>query len=367
MQKVFISFLTSLFILFSYSSYACTDFVLKAQDGTVLITRSLEFGMDLKSNLRSSLRGRQFNPMTTDNKPAMNWTAKYGYLYLDALNAEITADGMNEKGLSFEYLYLPGETQYQTIPAGNENQAIPYYYLGDWILGNFSSVDEVRAALANKYIYQATLPGWGTLVFPVHAAVYDATGKGIIIEFINGHIQIHDSVNVMTNSPAYDWQVTNLRNYLNLSPVNPKPVLQDGYVYNITGQGAGMVGLPGDVSPPSRFVKTKFILGVVYPAANASQLLNLAQHIINNVDIPNGLARDIENGKTATDITEWVVFKDLTHKVLYFRTYDDMTIRSVSMDKVDFSESAKALKMPLVNPAPYVMDETTKFLATNNS
>lgn len=364
MQKLLLSLISSIFFLLSFSASACTDFVLKAQDGTVLITRSLEFGVDLKSNLRNSLRGREFNPTTPDNKPAMSWKAKYGYLYLDALNAEITSDGMNEKGLSFEYLYLPGETQYQTIPAGDENQSIPYYYLGDWILSNFATIDEVRTALANKHIYQANLAGWGTTIFPVHAAVYDATGKGIIIEFVNGQMHIHDSVDVMTNSPTYDWQVTNLRNYLNLSPINPKPFVQDGNVYNITGQGAGMVGLPGDVSPPSRFVKTKFMLASVYPVSNASTLLNLAQHIINNVDIPNGLARSVADGKTSTDITEWVVFKDLTHKVFYFRTYNDMTVRSVSMDKINFSETGKLFKMPLVNTEPFIMDETNKFIAT---
>lgn len=361
-RKLLTGMVTGFFFLINTTSNACTDFILKAQDGTFLVTRSLEFGMDLKSNLVSSPRGRQFNELTTDNKPAANWKAKYGYLYVDALNQPITSDGLNEKGLAFEYLYLPGETQYQSIPAGKESQAIPYFHFGDWILSNFATVDEVRTALADKYIYQAYLPTLGKLSFPLHAAVYDASGKGIIIEFIKGEIKIYDSVNIMTNDPTYDWQVANLRNFLNLSPVNPKPVTVDGIVYNITGQGAGMVGLPGDVSPPSRFVKTKFMLSVVTPVANASELLNQAQHIINNVDIPDGLARSVDNGKTTSDTTEWVVFKDLTHKVFYFRTYNDLTIRKVDMNKIDFSENAKTFKMPLVDAEPYVMDKTNQFM-----
>lgn len=342
-------------------SYSCTDFKLTAKDGTIIITRSMEFGMEMNSNLRTSTRGRSFATSLPNGKQGLAWKSKYGYVYLDGLGQDVTFDGMNETGLTFEYLYLPGETTYQTLPAGKENAALSYAQLGDWVLGNFKTIAEVREGLKNIYVVQTLLPGLGNMVLPGHASIYDSSGNGIVVEFYNNKINVYDNVGVMTNSPRYDWQVTNLRNYLNLSPNNPNPISANGLTFSATGQGAGMVGLPGDVSPPSRFVKTAFLTKYVFPVSSATDLLNLAQHIINNVDIPAGLARTTENGKVSTDTTQWVVFKDVTHKMLYYRTYNDMTVRSVAFDKINFSENAPLLKMP-VNGQPYTIDMTDKFI-----
>lgn len=342
---------------------ACTDFRIAAKDGTILVTRSMEFAQDMNSNLRNGLRGKQFAASTINGKPGLSWKGKYGYLYVDAMNQDITVDGMNENGLSFEYLYLPGETQYQTVPVGKEGQAIPYFYFGDWVLSNFKTIDEVRAALSNVFIVQQNLPGLGNVVFPVHASIYDASGKGIVVEFVNGKVNVSDNIGIMTNSPTYDWQVTNLRNYLNLSPYIPKPVTAGNLVFNATGQGSGMVGLPGDASPPSRFVKIATMLKSIYPVAAASDALNMAQHLINNVDLPAGFARSVENGQESSDITQWVVFKDLTNKIFYYRTYNDMTIRSVALGKLDFSASGPLFKMPLAQTPPYITDQTSRFMA----
>jgi choloylglycine hydrolase len=166
----------------------------------------------------------------------------------------------------------------------------------------------------------------------------------------------------MTNSPKYDWQVTNLRNYVNLSPINPNPIKTDKFTFNSTGQGAGAVGLPGDASPPSRFVKTSFMVNYVYPSQTSTDLINTAQHVINNVDLPAGYVRSIENGQTSTDITQWVVFKDVTHKTFYYRTYNDMTLRQIAMAKIDFTKTAPRLIMPL-STTPYVLDMTNQFMA----
>ncbi|VVC74962.1 Choloylglycine hydrolase [Aquicella siphonis] len=340
---------------------ACTDFRVMAKDGTLIVGRSMEFAVDMNANLRSSNRMRQFADTAPDGKPAMSWKAKYGYLYIDGMNQDITVDGINENGLSFEYLYLPGETQYQAVPQGKESQSIPYYHFGDWVLGNFKTVDEVRQALANIFVYEQTLPSLGSAIFPLHAVIQDATGKGIVVEFVRGQMMIYDFMGVLTNSPTYDWQITNLRNYLNLSPYSPKPVTAGGFTFSSTGMGSGSVGLPGDASPPSRFTKISFMLNSVYPVQTAADALNLAQHLINNVDLPAGLVRSIDQGKESSDITQWVVFKDLSHKILYYRTYNDMTVKGVSMSKIDFSEKAPLLKMPLAQPA-YIMDMTDKFM-----
>ncbi len=366
-MKLQVAKLISFFIVtfvFSPAIFACTDYRLTAKDNTVLITRTLEFPIDLKSNLRSAPRDKQVTAKAPNGGSGLSWKNKYGYLFVDAFDQNIVVDGMNEAGLSFEYLYLPGETQYPSVPAGKEAQSLPYYQLGEWVLGNFKTIDEVKKALADIYVYQARFPvdvaDIQNVIFPLHASIYQADGKGIVIEFVNGKVTVYDNIGIMTNSPIYSWQVTNLRNYLNLSPYNPKAITVDGISYSATGQGSGSVGIPGDASPPSRFAKIAFLTTAAYPVNNKSDLLNLSEHIINNVDIPRGIARSVENGKESADYTQWTVFKDLTHKVIYYRTYNDLTLRMVDLNKVDFTDKTQPLKMPLTNP-PYTMDMTSKF------
>lgn len=366
MRKTFIYHLiaaTSALCIVSTPALACTDFRLAAKDGTLLITRSMEFGQDLQSSLRSSPRGRLFNTTTPNKKPGLSWTSKYGYLYVDGFNIDVSFDGMNETGLTFEYLYLPGETEYQSIPPGKDNQAIPYSQFGDWVLSNFKTIEEVKQALPNIYVTNQTIPQLGDAILSAHASIYDASGKGIVVEFYDNKIHVYDNIGVMTNAPKYNWHTTNLRNYINLSATNPSPITQKGITYIGTGQGNGAVGLPGDASPPSRFVKVAFMLNNIFSAQNAPELLNLAEHVINNVDLPSGYVRSSENGEIATDTTQWVVFKDITHKKLYYRTYNNMTLRAIDMNNIDFSENAPRLKMPL-SGAPFIMDATPIFLTT---
>lgn len=364
MKKIAIKTALATLTLLAYFSgaLACTSFRLTAKDGTVLITRSQEFSLDFKTEIRTSGRDRTFTTTAPDGKPGLTWKSKYGYLFFGLLGVDAASDGLNEAGLSFEALYLPGYAQYQTVPDNHDSQALPYIYMGDWILGNFKTVDEVRNALPHILLFTTKVPGLGDTVFPLHFSIYDASGKGIVVEYIGGKLHIHDNkIGVMTNSPSYDWHITNLNNYTQLKPTNPNPVVEDKITFVATGQGAGMVGLPGDVSPPSRFVKMAVLLDVVTPAPDAKSALNLAEHIINNVDIPAGLVREPSNGNYTSETTQWVTFKDLTHKVMYYRTYNDLSLHAVSMSRLDFSQNAARLRMPISSPE-YINDITSEFL-----
>lgn len=356
-------FAISLAGLFSLPVHACADFKLVAKDGTVLVTRSLEFAEDLKSNVRSSPRGREFTTVTPNKKSGLSWKAKYGYVYADGFGIDASFDGMNENGLTFAYLYLPGETKYQSIPDGKDAQAIPYTLFGDWILSNFKSIDEIKAALNDVYVTDQTVPQLGDAVLYAHASIYEPSGKGIVVEFYNNKINVSDNIGVMTNSPKYEWHLTNLRNYLNLSPYNSDAITAGGETYTSTGQGSGAFGLPGDASPPSRFVKIAFMAKNVFQAENAVELLNLGQHIINNFDLPAGYVRSKYNGKTVSDITQWTVFRDLTHKIYYYHSYNDMTLHAIDLNKLNLSENAPALKMPLAGE-PVIIDVTDQFAKT---
>lgn len=341
---------------FLTSSLACTDFRVITKDAATIIGRSLEFGLDLQSNVVASPRGTAFNPKAPDGNPSLAWKAKYGYVYMNALNSPLVLDGMNEEGLSFEYLYLPAYTQYPTVPAGADNRAIPYYLFGNWILGNFKTVDELRDALKNVIVFQQPIPGIpANETFEVHAIIHDASGKELVVEFVNGQMKLHDGVGVVTNGPTYEWQVNNLKNYLQLSPYTPQPITSQGFTYSSNGQGSGMLGLPGDQSPPSRLVKTATYLHYSLPANNAAEGVTLAEHILNSVDIPLGISRAKQaNGPDSYDYTQWIVVKDLANKVFYYRTYKDQTFHSISLNQLDFSPNAPTLKMAIDNKPNYI-------------
>lgn len=338
---------------------ACTDIRIKAKDGTEVIGRTMEYALPLNSDVVAIPRGTTFTTYKSGYKPTKTWKNRYGYVMVDALKQVFTIDGMNEKGLSFEYLYLPGFTEYQAIPFGRDKSAIPYYYFGDWVLGNFQSVAEVKEALKEVYIFEQTIPAMGEKIFPLHAAIHDASGQAIVVEFVNGEMQVSELQGVLTNSPTYNWHLLQLPEYVHLSPYSPKPITLGGNTVAANGQGAGMLGMPGDITPSSRFVKMSYLLKYIYPAANAGDAINLAQHVLNNVDIPQGITREKVDGKEMAETTQWTVFKDLTHKIFYYHTYEDFNLRSVDLNKVDFT--AKRKKVISMSNKPNIVDVTKDF------
>ncbi len=94
-----------------------------------------------------------------------------------------------------------------------------------------------------------------------------------------------------------------------------------------------------------------------------ADIVNLSEHILNNVDIPIGLVRDFENSKTFHDYTQWIVIKDLTNKILYYRSYENMSLRSVDMNKLDMSEGGERFKFPVHGMGSGVVDITSNLKA----
>jgi len=169
--------------------------------------------------------------------------------------------------------------------------------------------------------------------------VHDASGKSIVIEYVNGKLNIHDNpLGVMTNSPTFDWHMTNLRNYVNFSLVNVPPVQLGSVTLTGFGQGTGMLGLPGDFTPPSRFVRAVAFSQSVLPSATGNDAVLQAFHILNNFDIPKGAAREREkdeHGNIQADHTIWTSANDLKTKRFYFRTYENSQIRMVDLLKMN--------------------------------
>lgn len=322
-------------------SFACTDFQVKAEDGTVVIGRSMEFPVDLHSNVVIVPRGEQFESIDDQGVKGVSWSNQYGFLGVNAYNLKnCYVEGFNEKGLAFDALMFTG-AKYQAAEPG---KFVTISNLGSWIMGNFATVEEVKEALAKINVVGTSLKESGGGLY-MHIAVHEASGKNLVVEFIDGQVKVYDNpLGVMTNRPDFDWQINNLRNYINLEADDRKERMLNGLKLEPTGVGSGLLGLPGDWTPPSRFVRLAYSLDAALPAKDASGAVNLAEHLLNIVDIPKGVIK--ENPAFLVHLegyAQWVVIKDLTNLILYYKTYENTAWKKVDLKKFSLAPGA-ALK-----------------------
>ena len=331
-------------LLIAAPANACTTFRLQSKDAAWVVGRSMELGLDLESNVMLVPRQFALTAMLPGMKAGMGWTSKYAFLGINTFNLGVATDGMNEVGLSAHALYIPGFFEYQTFPADGKN-VIANTDLVNWTLSQFETVDQVREALGKVTVYGLDVPKAG--VQPLHWAIRDAKGGSIVIEYVKGQLVIHDNpIGVLTNAPNFDWHMTNLRNHINLTNINVDGLRLGSITLPPIGQGTGLIGLPGDYTPPARFLRATALAYSSVPAENAKGAANLAFHILNAVDIPIGavaektLSKSDGKEKLAYEQTQWVTVYDLTNKIAYFRTYGNLNIRQVNLNKVDFGSQA---------------------------
>ncbi|MCB2192006.1 MAG: choloylglycine hydrolase family protein [Deltaproteobacteria bacterium] len=331
------------------ASQACTDFIVKAVDGTVVGGRSLEWSVPTKSHMIAHPRDYKFASKAPGGKTGLSWTGKYGFVNVNMYGVDVVVDGMNEKGLSVGSLFLPISKFPQPKPQDTPRSLFILQF-GHWMLSNFATVEEVKKALPSVVVWSEVVPSIG-MAFTAHCAVHDAQGNSIVIEFIDHQCKVYDNpLGVMTNAPTFDWQLKNLSNFLNLSPYSASPTNYWGLKVSPTGQGSGMLGLPGDATPPSRFVRTVMATQYCLQPCDAGEAVNLANHILMSLDIPKGISREKTDKEILYDRTMWVVIKDLKHRVYYFRSYDNTVLRAVHLDRLNLSAGAKQASIPLETP-----------------
>jgi choloylglycine hydrolase len=335
MMSAIITAVTAAALVSAQTAQACTGIVLKADDGTVVRARTLEFAVDLNSDVILLPRGYARTGTTPDGKSGKTWTAKYASLGANGLGLPVLFDGLNEKGLSAGLFYFPNMAKYQPYSPSDANKTIAPWELGSYILDNFASVDEVRENVPNILVGEVVYGPW-KFVPGVHFIVQDATGKSLVIEYVDGKLNLHDDpLGVMSNTPTFDWHMTNLRNYVNLSDTNASPLQLGPVKLTGFGQGSGMLGLPGDFTPPSRFVRAAVFSQSELPSQKGDEAVVKAFKILNNFDIPKGSLREgkDEHGNVIVDYTAWTSANDLTGKRFYFRTSDNSQIRMVDLTK----------------------------------
>lgn len=318
------------------AAQACTGITLTAQDGTVVRARTMEFAVDLESQVILVPRGYSRTGSTPDDKPGMKWTAKYASVGTNPEGLPYLVDGINEEGLSMGLFYFDQSAKYQPYSPDDASKTMASWQLGSYILDNFATVEEVKTALPNIVVAPVVFKAFN-IVLPVHFVVTDPTGASIVIEYVDGELTIHDNkIGIITNNPPFDWHMTNLQNYVNLSLVNAPPQKLGDVTIEGTGQGSGLLGLPGDFTAVSRFVRAAIFAHGIEPVDTSADAIFQAFHILNNFDIPKGVARAAQKtseGKISADYTQWTSANDLANKRFYFRTYDNSDIRFVDLTK----------------------------------
>ncbi len=318
---------------------ACTGVQIITKDHAAINGRTVEFGVFLDTSVVFVPRGYKFTGTTTLG-PGKKWTSKYASVGMILVDNEVIVDGMNEKGLVAASFYFPGYAKYSVTTKKNQKISMSSSDFTQWILSEFATVNEVKKAIKNNEVAISPVltPGFPPHVQPFHFIVYDQTGKSIVIEPLNGKLVIYDNpIGVITNSPTFDWHMTNLRNYVNLLAHTPNEVKLFGITIKPLGQGAGMLGLPGDFTPPSRFVRATAFAASSIPAETAEKGVLQVFHILNNFDIPVGAARTIEDGKVFSDYTMLTIVRDTKNLRFYYKTYDNQAIKMVDMKKFDFN------------------------------
>ena len=317
---------------------ACTGIRLTAQDGTVVYARTLEFGIDIHSDVLVVPRGYARIGTTPDGKEGLTWKTKYASTGLNGVGLPFLFDGLNEKGLAAGTFYFPTSAGYMSYKAADAGKTMAIWEVGSWLLENFASVEEVKANIGKIVVPTVVFAGWG-FAPEAHLVVHDASGKSIVIEYVGSKLNVYDNpLGVITNSPAFDWQMTNLRNYVNFSMTNVPPVKLGSVTLEPFGQGSGMLGLPGDFTPPSQFVRAVAFSHSVLPSKTGHDAILEAFHVLNQFDIPKGAAREHEkdaHSNVLADYTLWTSASDLKTKRYYFRTYDNSQIRMLDLMKMD--------------------------------
>lgn len=324
-------------LFFAKLAPACTGIRLIADDGTVVYARTLEFSVDLESDVIVVPRNYTRTGTTPEGQNGLKWTSRYASVGANGVGLPFLFDGVNEKGLAVGLFYFPTTAGYLKYNPAEAARTIAPWEVGSWILENFATVEEVKQNIGSVAVAEVVFKKWG-FVPPVHFVVHDASGKSIVIEYVEGKLHVHDDpLGVMTNSPAFDWHMSNLRNYVNFSMINAPSVEVGGIKLTGLGQGTGMLGMPGDFTPPSRFVRAVAYSTSAPPSKTGAEAVLQAFHILNNFDIPKGSVRAGQkdaHGNIEADYTLWTSASDLKARRFYFRTYENSQIRSVDLMKM---------------------------------
>jgi len=342
---------------------ACTGISLTTTGGEHIQARTIEWGsFDLDSHLIISPRGHSYTATMPDGKQGLTWESTLGFVGISVSDNRFIGEGVNEAGLNAGLFYFKGYGSLAPYDPADIGNTITDMDFVRWMLGQFRTVDEVRSALDSIKIVPVHIDENGMPSPTAHWRVTDRAGNSIVIEIVdNGRITIHDNtVGVLTNSPGFEWHLLNLSNYVNLQPGTAPPRRFGGHEAESFGIGTAFHGLPGDISPPARFVRAAFFVATAPPLATAEDAVSQAFHILHNFDLPLGTEFGPSQRAHIPDLpsaTQWTAVSDQSNGLFYFTSMHDSAVRKVDLNRIDFAIGTETAR-PLDNGRFTVQDVT---------
>ena len=255
-----------------------------------------------------------------------NHYAIIGMAYVNS-NYPLYYDGVNEKGLGMAGLNFPGNADYKEIDE-NKNNIAPFEFI-PYVLSKCANIEEVKELLKDINIANINFSD-ELKASPLHWIISDKE-KSITVESVKEGLKIYDNVvGVLTNNPTFDIHMFNLNNYMSLSiepPVNnfSKKLNLDTY-----SRGMGALGLPGDLSSASRFVKATFTKMNSLSGDSEKESISQFFHILDSVCQQRGC---VHMGDNLYEITIYSSCANMDEGIYYYKTYDNSQITEVDMYK----------------------------------
>ncbi len=315
----------------------CTALTLVTKDGEHLFGRNMDIEYEFGQSVGIIPRNYEYINMSTKATEKV----KYAIIGMITMieNHPMICDGLNEKGLAIAGLNFPTYCKWEdSLVEGKIN--LPAYDFMLWVLSNFESIEDLKKEVLNVNLMSTRI---SEQVPPpcLHWIVTDVTGKSIVIEKTADSYKVYDNyVGILGNSPTFDWHVTNLRQYIGLVPEQVTEGTWSLQHLLALGQGVGAVGIPGDWTPASRFVRTAFLRHTAL--ANDADKLNIMDffHILNNVAMVRGSVRTPQN---MSDITQYTACMNQEKGLYYYNTYNNNVLNVIDMHKEDLN--AKDVKL----------------------
>ena len=249
-------------------------------------------------------------------------------------------DGTNERGLSMAGLNFPGNCDYKPEAQGKTN-ITPFEFV-PWILGRCTTVDEARKALVDLNLvnisFSEKLP-----LSPLHWIISDRSAS-ITVESIKEGLKVYDNpIGVLTNNPTFDIQTFRLNDYMSLSINPPENHFFPDLKLDTYSRGMGAMGLPGDLSSASRFVKAAFTKANSLSGDSESESISQFFHILGAVAQQRGLVKVGDK----FEITIYSSCCNTNTGVYYYTTYENSQITGVDMHRADL-DGRKLVSFPLI-------------------
>lgn len=260
LAKLLIASLASL--SFATNTIACTVLMYRDANGNIYTGRTNEYAGMQPDELTYYPVGTRIESMTPDGRPGVTFQTKYAIVgatlkgLVPGAKQDTLHEAVNDQGMSFTVNAFTENSQPRlTLPADKVMSVLDF---GAWALGNFRNTGEVKQALGRNEIevWLPAIQSMWNLLAPVHFALFDRNGDGIVVEFSDGRINVYDNTaGVMTNDPPYPWHLKNLNNFAGLTNVDKNTGQFGRQKVAAFDSGGALRSLPASNLSPDRFVK----------------------------------------------------------------------------------------------------------------